>query len=240
MTSSADVRGERLPVWLDRVADELNALLWAPPFSNRGQTDLGWACRDHAALLGRVLLAHGHEVTVVDGNNVWVHSSGPGGPSWGLGQRPDEPISHTWLRVDGARLDVSARLTRTVVPGGGLFPGIPQQVRRLDDPPDGVVVLFPSSESEYARDLHAAQRRAGTTGLYWERSARLLTDQDLDDPHTWPKSPTSDQVVGRHGLDIYRKAVTHLLAVVDDPARSLARKQPSKAWIKIAALPAAK
>lgn len=134
-----------LPAWLGRVADELNALLWEPPFMNGAATDLGWACRDHAALLGGCLLAEGREVSIIDGNNIWVHSKGPSGPSRGLGQAPDEPISHTWISVAGVPLDISARLTRTVVPNGGVFPGIAGTVRRLDEPPVGIVVLHPQS-----------------------------------------------------------------------------------------------
>lgn len=37
------------------VVDELHALLWVQPRVNRGELDLGWSCREHAASIDALL-----------------------------------------------------------------------------------------------------------------------------------------------------------------------------------------
>jgi hypothetical protein len=34
------------------LADELHALRWTEPFSDRGTPDEGWSCRDHVVVVG--------------------------------------------------------------------------------------------------------------------------------------------------------------------------------------------
>src|SRR5690242_5536536 len=96
----------------DDFLDELHHLLWIKPFINRGTWDAGWNCRDHALVVGTILLLGHIECRIVHGTAAFTQ-----GPV-----AHQDPLlmwveHHAWIDIDGGPLDLSPRLTRSNDPG---------------------------------------------------------------------------------------------------------------------------
>src|SRR2546422_1820170 len=132
-----------LPLFRDpRIADELHALLWTNPYLNEGTVDLGWSCRDHAVVMGALLLRRGVDVAVRQGTCAFVQGpTSDGLPAVAIEQGTD-PV---WSGAPAAHLGDSRLLGHTwlYVPSFGdidLSPNL-EFVSNFDD-----VDLSPSAE----------------------------------------------------------------------------------------------
>lgn len=217
--------------------DELHALLWTEPFSNRGTRDDGWSCRDHIVVVGALLRTLGAEVRIRHGRCMFVQGRGSdGAPPVGIGQEGSSRLGHAWLLVAGlGDVDLSPRIAAPQLPWKGVdSPGIV-----------GSTWIAPR-ETSFAtttklRDYTAAIERA--TGAPDELRAEYLinSEEPYDDDIarlglSWANSRVSQRLRGR-GLpeDLYLRFAAHLLELRAGRRQPLRGISPNKAWAIVAA-----
>jgi len=223
-----------------RLVDELHAFLWTEPFMNRGTRDDGWSCRDHVAIVGRLLCdLGGAGVRIRHGRCMFVQGpTADGAAAVGIGQQGMSRIGHAWLTADGiGDVDLSPRLTTSQPPWIAVqSPGVvgSSWIAATARP-----ARFTMTRT--LREYEAAIDRA--TGAPGELHAVYLRERE--EPYTseiaraglaWANSRVSQRLLER-GLpgDLYARFAAHLLGLQSGRRRELRDISHNKAWAILAA-----
>jgi hypothetical protein len=98
-----------------RVLAELHHLLWREPFTNSGNRDEGWMCRDHSFFTASLAALLGHQSTMMWGRLVLVGTTVDGHVGM---LRVD---THSWTGVEGY-FDLSLNIELGSGPGWARWP----------------------------------------------------------------------------------------------------------------------
>jgi hypothetical protein len=101
-----------------RVLGELHHLFWRAPFTNHGNRDEGWMCREHAFFTASLAALLGQRSVMVWGRLALVGETESGGSGM---MRID---THAWSAVEGIGFfDLSLNLRTGGGPGWARWPG---------------------------------------------------------------------------------------------------------------------
>lgn len=214
----------------EQLLDELHGFLWSAPYLNQGVMDQGWMCRDHAAVVGHVLIHLGARVAVRHGKCMFVQGpTSSGAPPVGLGQEGEAGPGDTWLWVEGlGHVDVSPNLG---LPTGPWRPLQSPGVGASWIAPGVTRFLVTESADSFGEEIAKAtwatdERRA----VYWLRREDVF-DEVARTGLAWPNSKLSLGLL-RQGLpaNLCARLAMHSLGVVTEGRRPLARLSRNKAW----------
>src|SRR5215216_3182962 len=165
---------------------ELHQFLRTEPLVNQGMIDLGWSCRDHAAVVGNVALDAGATVTALHGKCTFVQGpTADGEPGVGLGQAPNDAGTHSWLGIDDlGHVDLSPNLVQRVADWRPLrSQGVIASSWRAS--PNAELVVR-TSLTEYEDAIRLASRATGRLhAIYYVDHAEPFTHELASDGLSW-------------------------------------------------------
>jgi hypothetical protein len=211
---------------------ELHHFLWTEPLVNQGMIDLGWSCRDHAAVVGQVAFDAGATVTVLHGKCTFVQGpTADGEPAVGLGQAPNDDAGHSWLGIDDlGHVDLSPKLD---LRAAGWRPlrslGVIASSWRAT--PNAELFVTPSlTEYEDAIQL-AARATAQLHAIYYMAETEPFTYELARDGLSWANSPLTDRLVEfALPADAYVHLARHLVGVARGSRIAVGDRPPQEAW----------
>lgn len=219
-----------------RLVDELHAFLWTDSFVNGATPDDGWSCRDHAVVIGQLLISLGADVSIRHGKCMFVQGPGSdGAPAVGIGQEGASRAGHTWVAVaDIGDIDLSPKLAARQPPWRPLqSTGVIGSAWVAEQP-----TLFAMTErlSEYegeiARATHATDH---LQAVYLTRREERFTADIAQAGLSWASSRVSLRLLER-GLpdDLYVRFAAHLLGLLSGERRPLRGLSRNRAWSVLA------
>lgn len=220
---------------------ELNHLLWFPPLAatRTMMADAGWACRDHAYILGLALACLGEPCAMVQGRAMYVAGPRPQRPPVGVGLDATHDALHWWLhRARGGLVDLSPRLEGLHLHDE--FHGVVDGRWQPEAPGAGKVKVVTHAEDlipyeqAIARASHASNDVWAIYGPINITHA-AIGRAHLDDPFQFANSPRVKllQIQG-HQPQVYLSAALHLRALMLGRGTSLANITTDAAWAYLA------
>ena len=216
---------------------DLRRLLWIDPSVNRGATDLGWNCRDHAVITAFILRTRGFTPSIVEGRCMYVQGVSGDRPPAGIGQELEGYVGHWWVLVpDTGFVDLSPNLGVRVQAWRPMdFFGLVAD--RLYPEGSGEVRMV-GSRADYDQEIAKATHRPDhLTAVYLVMGKKGLTRDDLTDAVRRINSPLTDRLYRYKDQEIYGKAIVHLLGILDGTRRPLAGVSQNKAWSLVSTIP---
>lgn len=210
---------------------ELHHLFWMKPFINRGTTDYGWSCRDHALMVALIATMRGFTCQLASGSASFIQGPPQGRNGFGISMD-----THAWVRIDDSgTYDLSLKLSS--------MRGMPRwrdwQVQALV-----ASKILPSGKASYALTSDSATFTNTTNAathvpdqrfaIYYGRAVEALAQTHVREACRWVNSPLTDKI-RKFGPDIYAKAALHLVGMQDGSDPSFASVTQMAAWEKIAA-----
>lgn len=213
---------------------ELHELLWIEPRVLHGVPDGGWHCREHAVVLGALLVLAGIPLKVVNGRCLFVQRPQGSGEALAIGQGPGEPtigpFGHTWLEVEGLGiLDLSPNFASPAPPW------LPIASRGVIGESWGVegltarVVKCRNMQEYDAAIVAACEVPSTATAIYLTEDVQpLRSSMFLSD---FLASPETDRARLNGGSDVFLKLVGYLREFADARTRrNLSKLNRKKAW----------
>lgn len=209
---------------------ELHHLFWMRPFINRGTTDYGWSCRDHALTVALIATMRGFACQLVSGRANFIQGPPQGRNGFGISMN-----THAWVHInDSGTYDLSLKLSS--------MRGMPRwrdwQVRALV-----ASKISPSGKASYVLTADSATFTNTTNAathvpdqrfaIYYGRAVETLSQTHVREACRWVNSPLTDKI-RKFGPDIYAKAALHLLSMQNGSVPSLASLTQMAAWEQIA------
>jgi len=222
-----------------RLVDELHAFLWTEPFANRGTQDDGWSCRDHVAVVGRLLRDLGAAaVRVRHGRCMFVRGPGAdGAPAVGIGQQGASRIGHAWLAAEGiGDVDLSPRLESSQPPWVAVrSPGVYGSSWMAESTQPARFTLTRTLREYEAAIKRATGARDELHAVYLREREEPFSDELSRTGLAWASSRVSQRLLER-GLpgDLYARLAAHLLGVQSGRRREMRDISRNKAWAILA------
>jgi len=219
-----------LPV---EVVEEINGFLWAKPVVDRGVLDLGWSCREHASVVGGLVLLSGRTPFFASGTVMFVQGGTDRYAPCGIGGESGIGVNHSWLVVeDYGNIDISVNLVdgppgwRTVEGSTG-FQGDSWRIKGL-----AATTFVSKSPQEFDQCIaQFSHLRDKCAVAYLLRSFNPLDLGFLRNPisSTWA-SPRTPEVVRLAGQLAYVKLIVHIRGLLGGKGKRIGHLSNSKSW----------
>jgi hypothetical protein len=212
--------------------NEINHLLHTQAhMGSDGELDPGWNCRDHALVLAMLLKRGGIYPRIANGKCMFVQGPYLKNASFQIGQEDYQKIGHNWV-VDQqfGIIDVSPQLElkrhRFRAPFNGIYGGV-----WLPSGKERVKVVVCHDSPTYEQEIDKANQLNGlSTAVYLLMDEMEVSDQLIESPFKFLRSPLSAEVKKRFGTDFYRAVASHLHGFTLAKRNSLAGLEKLKAW----------
>lgn len=203
---------------------ELHHLCHIKPFTNRGQQELGWSCRDHTMILALVAALLRLPALLVTGQATFVQGPVGARGAIGLQQSP-----HSWLRTNAGTVDMSWRLQQVrAVPQWRPWAAL-GVIEGKVQPPGSAHFISTSDRGSYQHAVNAATHLADRcSAIYLSERSDGLTPDLVEQQYSWVNSPLTDRV-RKIGQCLYSAAALHL-ANADGSNDSLRSYSQEDAW----------
>jgi hypothetical protein len=219
-----------------RLVDELHAFLWTDAFVNGATPDDGWSCRDHAVVVGQLLISLGADVSIRHGKCMFIQGPGSdGAPAVGIGQEGASRAGHTWVTTaDIGDVDLSPKLAarqlpwRPVQSTGVVGSSWVAERAALF----AMTTKLTEYEAEIARATDATDQ---LQAIYLTRREEPFTADIAQAGLSWANSRVSLRLLER-GLpdDLYVRFAAHLLGLLSGERRPLRGVSRNRAWSVLA------
>ncbi|MBS4027789.1 MAG: hypothetical protein KGZ58_04035 [Ignavibacteriales bacterium] len=215
--------------------EEIHHLLWMDLSECNGTNDQGWSCRDHALLIGNLILFSGFNATVMSGKCMLIQGGNSLLPTICLEVEP-----HSFVGMNKHILyDASPRFHHMVISENKDVLDWPLSCVCSHSFANECTYNIKTTITEHAYQeaiKEAAQQHEQRTLIYLIKKKVSVDIQHLFEPLQTINSPLAHHLLSRLHLtrDIYVKAVNFLLNFVRNETPSLRNYSRDEAWKIIA------